>query len=73
MKNEVGKIYECFGTFVLCTGNVQVFGMVGQTFQGVVIKTDGIEEAFVGQFSDTWSSGQFKETNKKIKLKNIND
>ena len=73
MKTEVGKIYECFGTFVLCTGNKQVFGMAGQTFQGVVIKTDGLEEAFVGQYSETWSSDQFKKTNKKIKLKNKDD
>ena len=66
---DVGKIYECFGTFVLCTGTKQIFGMAGQTFQGVVIKTDGDEEVYLGQYSDTWSSGQFKETNKKIKLK----
>ena len=66
---EVGKIYECFHTFVLCTCNKQIFGMAGQTFQGVVVKTDGSEEAYLGQYSDTWSSGQFKETNKKIKLK----
>ena len=67
---EVGKIYESFGTFVLCTGNKQVFGMIGQVFQGVVVKTDGGEEAYLGQYSDTWSSGQFKKTNKKIKLNN---
>lgn len=67
---EIGKIYESFGTFVLCTGNKQVFGMIGQVFQGVVVKTDGGEDAYLGQYSDTWSSGQFKKTNKKIKLNN---
>ena len=66
---DVGKIYECFGTFVLCSGNKQVEHMAGQTFQGVVIKTDGGEGNYLGEYSDTWSSGQFKETNKKIKLK----
>jgi hypothetical protein len=66
---EVGKIYECFNTFVLCTGTKQVEYMGSKTFQGVVVKTDGGEESYLGQYSDTWSSGQFKETNKKIKLK----
>ena len=67
---EIGKIYECFGTFVLCTGVKQVEYMGAKTFQGVVVKTDGGEEAYLGQYSDTWSSGQFKKTNKKIKLNN---
>jgi len=61
---EVGKIYECFGTFVLCSGNKQVEHTAGKTFQGVVVKTDGGEEFYLGQYSDTWSSGQFKETKK---------
>ena len=66
---EVGKIYECFGTFVLCSGNKQIQHMAGKTFQGVVVKTNGDEGSYLGQYSDTWSSDQFKETNKKIKLK----
>ena len=68
MENEIGKIYECFGTFVLCTGNKQSFEMLGEIFQGVVVKTDGREGDYIGQYSDTWSSEQFKETNKKINL-----
>lgn len=68
MKNEVGKIYESFGTFVLCTGNRQIHDMIGQTFQGVIIQTNN-EENYVGEYSETWSSDQFRETNKKIKLK----
>lgn len=67
---EVGKIYESFGTFVLCTGNKQVFSMIGQVFQGVVVETDGGEDSYFAQYSDTWSSDQFKKTNKKIKLNN---
>jgi hypothetical protein len=69
MDCQVGKIYECFGTFVLCIGTKQVEFMGSKTFQGVVVKTDGSEESYLGQYSDTWSSDQFKETNKKIKLK----
>ena len=71
MTIEVGKIYECYGTFVLCTGTKQSFGMVGKTFQGVVVETNGDEGSYLGQYSDTWSSDQFKETNKKIKLKKL--
>ena len=71
MDIEVGKIYECFGTFVLCTGTKQSFGMVGKTFQGVVVETDGNEDTYFAQYSETWSSDQFKETNKKIKLKKL--
>lgn len=73
MKTEVGKIYECFGTFVLCTGTKQSFGMVGRTFQGVVVETNGNEGAYFAQYSDSWSVDQFKKTNKKIKLKNKHD
>ena len=71
MDIEVGKIYECYGTFVLCTGTKQVFAMAGKTFQGVVVETDGNEDAYLAQYSDTWSSDQFKKTNKKIKLKKL--
>jgi len=66
---EIGKIYRCFNIFVLCTGTKQEQYMGTETFQGVVVKTDGSEESYLGQYSDTFSSGQFKETNKKIKLK----
>ena len=69
MDIEVGKIYECYGTFVLCTDNKQTFGMAGRTFQGVVVETDGNEDTYFAQYSDTWSAEQFKEANKKIKLK----
>jgi len=63
---EVGKIYECFGTFVLCTGNKQSNFWCGNIFQGVVVETDGDEEAYVGKYSETWSAEQFIETNKTI-------
>jgi len=69
MKIEVGKIYECFGSFVLCTGTKQSTFWINNIFQGVIVKTDGTEGNYLGQYSDTWSSDQFKETNKKIKLK----
>jgi len=69
MENKIGQIYECFGTFVLCSGTKQIHPMLGKTFQGIVVETDGSEGAYLGQYSDTWSSGQFKETNKEIKLK----
>jgi hypothetical protein len=68
MDCQVGKIYECFGTFVLCTGTKQEQYMGTETFQGVVVKTDGSEESYLGQYSDTFSSDQFKETKKKIHL-----
>jgi hypothetical protein len=45
--------------------------MVGKTFQGVVVETDGNEDTYFAQYSETWSSDQFKETNKKIKLKKL--
>jgi len=66
---EIGKIYRCFNIFVLCIGTKQVQYMGAETFQGVVVKTDGSEESYLGQYSDTFSSDQFKETKKKIKLK----
>jgi hypothetical protein len=70
MNIEVGKIYECFGTFVLCTGTKQIISMAGETFQGVVVETNENEGTFFAKYSDTWSSEQFKGTNKKIKLEN---
>lgn len=66
MKKEVGKIYEYFGTIILCTG----LGNRENTFAGVVIVAKETSDFNVGDFGSGWTESVFTEYKGKVELDN---
>lgn len=67
MNKEIGKVYNSGRTYILCTGP----GNSDKVFSGVVVRQDDkTSEHIVGNYSNTWTEGVFKETDESVVIDN---
>lgn len=67
MNKEIGKVYNSGRTWILCTGP----GRSDKVFSGVVVKQDDeTSDHQVGNYSNTWTDGVFKESDETVTIDN---
>jgi hypothetical protein len=67
MNKEIGKVYNSGRTWILCTGS----GRSDKVFSGVVVRQDDeTSDHQVGNYSNTWTDGVFKESHETVTIDN---
>jgi len=67
MDKKIGKVYNSGRTYILCTGP----GKTEKVFSGVVVRqNDETSDHQVGDYSNTWTEGVFKESDESVVIDN---